>query len=426
MPYYLANYPLIEDGGEQFYRAPGDGRPVIAIGPPKQVPPVGVVFSRTPLSDGTPRRTPRAASDSAIELGGALDDRPANRLRAAWAALAGRPPTGNTLLDWVWSSITDRSDPTGQTAALPLLPGSRGARLRLVVGGKLLRTHRWQPDRQPENHAALDLLKRQYRRTRAAVFDGELPADWHRRTLSKWQRVYRVSDHRTFVPADLPDEPPLPHATVITDDFNRPNAATLGANWNQLNNLIEVLDNEAFYTSGDSLLADNCEYQGDITGSDMSVRMDIASWFWDSNGALNTGVLTRLQDDGFTQNTFYRFNLNEAPIGQGGQRVRLFVSNDGTQTQIGTDQPVTILGSGERLRGDTDAGNHVLRYRGTVEISETDTSIDGSTRGGIRAARNFDGNEVALDNWRLSDIGAGSMLLGLLAEGAFVGERERE
>jgi len=383
--YYLTTYEFVTEDGEQYFAPPGGAVPVHSLGPSRKVPPVGLVRSVRPLR-------------GALHLADALGDRPAEPKRKEWGRLVGSIPSGDTLLDWLWSSLTVYADPAGESTTAPLLPLSDGSRIvRLAGDGATLREHRFAVDDNPVNQVILRTLRRLYADQREAVIAGRLQADFHRKTLSRWQAAYRQRDHRLFIPRGLPDEGTLNHDTIVSDDFGRADSMTLGPNWNQQSDRFGIASQTAQYSPGSALEADVCQFiGGDLSSVDHDSQAEIPLWSHDSF-ALNAGVLTRLSND---LTTFYRFNLNENPSTQ---RVRLYHSVGGDMFVL-SSADVTISGGGEILKGESDGTLQTLTYDGVQRIQQSNTAILTGVRAGIRGAANFAANVFRYDNWRAADI----------------------
>ena len=156
--------------------------------------------------------------------------------RDAWESLTGYRPAGARPIDLLWDALTAGSDPDGGGAPKPLLPSRQGrghwADLRLA--GR----HRSEPFAWGEDAAATervrDALQRDFRAHFAAAQTGRFrDPQHHRRVLDFWCEEYGVTNWQEFVPADLRADVRgrLKHATTLTDDFNRADAASLGAGW---------------------------------------------------------------------------------------------------------------------------------------------------------------------------------------------------
>jgi hypothetical protein len=124
---------------------------------------------------------------------------------------------GDNIGEWLWELFTTQADPTGATAPKPLMP-ARGMKLDLILA-----RHKRSIDfdlTKAEAVPVIELLKNEYRALYQAQRDGLIPAEQHRRELTRWGEKYRINNPEdVFVPADVPKETRLPHATTVTSAF---------------------------------------------------------------------------------------------------------------------------------------------------------------------------------------------------------------
>jgi hypothetical protein len=135
-------------------------------------------------------------------------------------------PAGTSVLDLLWGLFTTWSDPTGQTAPRPLMP-SLAQKLELHLGGfSPIRVEPFSIDTHPHAPQVIATLQHEYRAQRAG--DIASGSETYRRMLDKWSEEYRTDPAR-FIPADLPRETPLPHATTVADALTRSDSSNLNA-----------------------------------------------------------------------------------------------------------------------------------------------------------------------------------------------------
>ena len=146
-----------------------------------------------------------------------------DKMRGAWLSHTGYRPNGDKLVDLLFDHLTDGSDPSGDVTTKPLMPTIQG-NLELHLGRhSLVKTKPFTLDpRTTHGNRVQDLIRRDFRRTFEAVQAGKMRRDHYLRVLKALQIKHHTDDWRLFVPVDLQKEipGPLPHETIITDDFS--------------------------------------------------------------------------------------------------------------------------------------------------------------------------------------------------------------
>jgi len=324
------------------------------------------------------------------------------RLRDAWQALAGFRPEGERLADLLWDQFTRGSDPRGIDAPAPLVPGSLGRMELHMPGTGLVRRQRFRFD-LPHADRVIDVFREQYRAARGDALRGLAPAGHHRRLLDFWGRQYRIDrPQRFFVPPDLEPETPLPHSTAFTDDFNRPDAPTLGTSssgpaWTQSAGLWSVSGGRGGYSN--TTTEDIARLDGDLSSSDHRAQfvVEVATHV---SGAMNCDVLTRMQSDDL--DTSYRFNLVKNDSDPGGAR-RFFKVVAGLHTQLSGLIAVPHT-PGEVFRGTSDGTLHTLSVDDVDHFSTFDTAINVGFRCGLRGAANNTQQTFEIDDYQCEDL----------------------
>lgn len=164
----------------------------------------------------------------AVALGGSYREVPATLGAAAQSQLSndlGQPVTAASRPAFVQACLTSLSVADGSSFILPLMPSHDGI-LRVTFGDlslvvKIDTSH-------PHWPKVSAVLQNAYRLYRTESQGGTRDPLFYRRMLSVWQSQYNIADLRQFIPADLPLEQPLPHATTISDNFNGPDNAAVG------------------------------------------------------------------------------------------------------------------------------------------------------------------------------------------------------
>lgn len=311
-------------------------------------------------------------------------------IQSAWQSAMDYTPQGATLTDLLWDQLTTGSDPTGQNGPKPLMPGTDG-QLRLYVGGhSLVKSELFTFGVHPHTNRVRDLLRLQFEQQWEAT-NGH---DHCRRCLDYTCKKYRVDDWKEFVPARLHAHVPgrLPHATTITESFNKADSDTLGPDltWTEVSGDWDVVSNAAeLITTGSEKTA---RAESDLSSDDhygQVVYLNEAS----SNEATG-GACARFASAAETcyLHRAYRDNVFLQKI-VGGTYTTLA---NAVETQAANDV----------LKVECD-GSAIKGYLNAVEkLSVTDSSITGNTRCGIVGYS--DGvAEPRLDSFEAADLAAG-------------------
>jgi len=334
------------------------------------------------------------------------------RHRAAWKALAGYTPQGDTLAGLLWDHLTRGADPSGDAGPRPLMPGQTGqAHWHDLYLHRRVRSEpfAWGDDPEATGRVRV-MLRREFRELFDLANGGRLrDRQQHRRVLDFWCERFGVDDWREFVPTDLRAEVPgrLRHETSITESFNKADSSTLGPDqtWTEYAGVsagdkFTIVSNQVRSTStgGDNPTA---RAESDLSSADHYAQVDVTNL---GSGTENRqcGSATRFHP---TANTCYvaraiRATVNALRI----LKMTAGVGTDLTSAGISMTVPFSVKceANGSTLKG----------YRAGVEVvSTTDTSITGNLRCGIWAFSNALGTGFAeLDNFSASDLAASGIL----------------
>jgi hypothetical protein len=307
--------------------------------------------------------------------------------RLAWEQRvlgAGRTLAASNLREALWESLTNQADPTGQDRPMPLVPNTRRRAWELRLAGQLWKARAFD-SAAPEAPALQTLLQNTYRRLREDTLGGIHPADYHRKVLGGWVRKYALS-YRWFQPADVPDEPPLDPETTYTDDFDTADSDTLGnlLTWTETGGDFDNVSNQA------RGMADGAEVRAehDLSGDDHYAQALAVS-----GSALNC-VCARFSA---SARTFYFTRADNVS----GGRAWILKSVSGTRSVLasttGTGSPY-----GKTHRLECDGSELDFLQDGSSVLSTTDTSITGTTRGGLRA----ENGACTFDDFEMADLSA--------------------
>ena len=297
-------------------------------------------------------------------------------------------PTDGSVGRIAWERLTVRSEPDG-SGPLPIVPEVRSREWRLIVGGESIRStfRRSSP--------AYDRLRALQRRVYRGLYQqeqrGDIPTNHHRRWLDYQVAKYALgARYREFIPNDVPDDPPLPHATEVSDDFNRADESLSAGNWTEINGDFEIVSNqvECTGTSGDKVTA---RFDTDLSGTDQFSQCTADQ---DVN-ADEPGAMVR-KDSSATQ-TYYVAQqkiLSTFDVSTG-VKVVAAVETDIVGAFIGTALPTVV-------RCEVD-GSTITIFSNGVELgSNTDSAIPGNLRCGLAGVMST--GTLTYDTWSAGDL----------------------
>ena len=126
----------------------------------------------------------------------------------------------------------------------------------------------------------LGVLHENYRKLRGWTVAGVVSEGLHRKVLTVWIEKYGISDYKVFIPEGLPLEKPLPHNTVITDDFDRSDQSPLGTgpeawSWSNVGSGgFSIVGNRARNDNSNDV--DSARADSDLSSADHYVEGDVS------------------------------------------------------------------------------------------------------------------------------------------------------
>ena len=401
--FYLGPWQWVADDGEYAWQAPVgtqgaiDLRPLPAQGRAGGAPEGVGVFV-----------TDRVLGSDYTLVGNALDDNLTSAQKSAWSKLAGVAALdASRLIDVLWETLTVKADPTGDTAAKPLIPTNRGQlEIYLPPHGRIAVKRfstalvEWVNIRE--------LLRQDYKLMRAECLSSA--SDHYRKALGWWVDKYRVP-YREFQSADVPDEPPLPHAMTITDDFNRsdadpPSNSAEGWSWTEVSGNVWAIVSNQLTLSTISYTAHDLRAESDLSGTDHQTDADIQ---WTNSNTLRAGLAVRYASGAntcyFGNASAYAFQDRIAKKVTGANTWLL--SNDSTKPSTGSFLACTMTVNGSTLDWDVAA---------EINLQTTDSSISAGTRTGMSCYQQ-NSPVILYDNFVAQDLGAAPTARNLLLLG---------
>lgn len=279
-------------------------------------------------------------------------------------------------LDYTWRMLTTHSDPLGLDAPKPLMPMTDGHLLLRL--GPVSRVQRFRLG-SPHANRVLAVLRSDF----SQMWEETNGDDHCRRVLDMTCETRRHDGWRLFVPRRLwrHVQGRLLHATTYTDDFNRADSGTLGANWVQWGGTSLGIVSNAARSSGEA----RARYDSSLSGSDNYTQ------FNDANADI--GPLARMSASATSDGT------NSSYMGFAEtSTLYTFKIVSGSLTNLGSTS-----GTGAALRRIQANGSTIKHFSGEVEKqSITDTAISSGLAGGFWSG----GGTKNWDNFETGDLAA--------------------
>jgi len=323
-------------------------------------------------------------------LGSQLDVNLRPAVRAVWSSAFGIDALEtSTLHDVLWETLTARADPSGQVGCKPLMP-TRHGRLEILLGlNHPSLSRRFRNTADAHWSQVRNVLRSNYRRLRQRCIDGNL-SEHDRLTYRRWLATkltrfgLRVGQRREIIPADLPDETPLPPETSYSESFNQSNSHTVGPDltWWEYDDP-GTYGNEWWpYAATSYSTASH-----DLSSDDHYAEIEIV------DTAMQGGPMCRCADASLDS----YFGIHYKNGSTYDWRIYKFVSASSTKLVEAANFAPSI---GQVIRLTVDGSSLTLALEGTTRASTTDSSISGDTRCGLGSFNGARGQ----DNFACSDL----------------------
>ncbi len=354
----------------------------------------------------------------------------------------GEGALSGAALDGLWEELTVAASPAalpGLTGPPPLMPDRRlNLALRCPRAGLLRRVRLlpgvsplWPKVRAVERLAYASVRDRSLAgRMRRPPLDGETEASvdrrFHRRYLQALVDRYGVGYREFQLGAapdggDLPDEPPLPHGSTLTESFDTADSDTLGPDqsWTETLGNARIASNELSFDKTSFI---HVRVGTDLAGSDQIVTLEVTAL--DNSTSIRSVYAGPAARFAAGADTFYTTYLRRNSTLD---RIELLKMVNGSSTQLATKTVSHSLPDEVSVR--VDGSDISALINGVEEIAPvTDTAITSGTRSGLFAFVNVnlvDGSAKA-DNWSATDlvavtVGAGRAVVSVRSHRAAAG-----
>lgn len=337
------------------------------------------------------------------------------RFLDAAESLLGFRPEGETIADVLYSILTTGADPSGD-GINPLMP-ELNWKMPLWADGTLLRRD-VLTQLHPHWSKVVSRIKRELSELRARSIAGkmvnaatkEIDRGYFRRCADK--RLEELAGPRArdkaklwevIRPADWPvDETPEPHATTISDNFNRADNASLGNSsegwsWTEVTGNTDIASNAASPTSTATANINRAE-------SDLSSSNHYSQSTLTAGASTTSNHLSIVRFDAASQQSIQFFSRRNTT-----NTYRLFKSNTlGALTQIGSTVNTTSPASGSTSKVDVTGANAITGYNnGSAVIGpSTDSAGSTNTRCGMGGS-SISGGAMTIDDFVAGDLASG-------------------
>lgn len=396
MRYYLGPWRWASDAGELYFAPPVGAVGAIDLG---TLPEMAVAGGSR---KGCLCWTNGDLLDSDYDLLATGDVREIKRTGKIAGTLAksiGSVPAGDSLHEMIMDCLIGCSDPDGDTAPMPIVPGIDGWMDLWLPGHGRVKGERFEWGRTDHTDKLKRMIRKQFAGLMEDAHDGRLKDSVHHlRVLDDWCKKYGVEEWREFVPDEVQKEVPgrVPRETTYTDDFNRADAASLGSSsegwaWASAFSTMSIVSN-----------AGNCS----SSLSYQRAQIDLSSFDHYAQVTRTAGgsffPVARFSSSAITG--YYCRPSGTTFFG-------LYKIISGSATKIAnvdqdTNQPITVK---THCNGSTITG-----YKSnSVVASVTDTAIPSGTRTGVMAAA----SGARGDDFSAADLAASGVILTQLERG---------
>lgn len=322
-----------------------------------------------------------------------------------WQSFTGYRPAGTTLIGVVWDYFTNGSDPTGATAPLPLIPDANGILRFVLPGHSIVKSEKFVYGVHPHTPKVRDFLKEEYRRLHNQRGRNRASPVLPNKVLDFWCEKFRLNgpdDWKNLVPPDLipGNQGRVPHGTSYTENFNGSDGDSIAnlLSWTELRGDFDKANNRALLNSANT--DSDARADHDVSSNDNYSQAKVSTV---SNSGTYRRVGVTFRKDNTITETFYC-----AIVDFDANTVRLLYFSAGTPSAIASGS-YTLSDGGTQFTVKGEANGSTIKHymNGTEQLSVTNTSIGGNTRGGLFGYTSSAG-VGEWDDFETADIAAGT------------------
>jgi hypothetical protein len=315
-------------------------------------------------------------------------------MQNAWKSAAGYKPSGDKLVDLLADHLLNGSDPTGDNACKPLVPG---VALDICIGGH---SRVWSQAFKWGKHGHTNRLKAALKHE-AKQLQKVLREDEYRKWLGGLEHKYGTGTAADVDPKTKPKKP----STTLQETFTGSNdTGQIGSvyNWTEHADNTWQRYNNAAVVRGAQAAMDHRVAACDtaLSSSDhwsQSTFSPVTGAGWGTGDVIQAGAICRVAS-GLA--SYYVAFLNRAYSATYGYR--LYKSVSGTATELGS----ASAGSVQTIFRCTVSGSSISGYYGagpTLDKTQTDTAIASGTSVGIYGITNESTAWYEIGTWDADD-----------------------
>lgn len=360
---YLGRYIWTTDDLGPHWAAPAGSVAAIDLRPVSSCAKAGIVEGWG-LFD-IPSNPPATAN--LIPLAASMDTVPTNQIRNKIASTLNiTVGSTETLGDILWRILTVDRDLIGANMCPGVLPDKGPLRISL---GQFKREKPFAVGQGAEWPGVQADLQRQYRQLYNDAQAGLIPPKHYLKVLDFWCEDYKTADWSLFVPADLPQEAPIPHSTTLNESFNKANGA-LGPDltWTVTAGGVGVVSNQAIPQNAS--VFNSARAESDLSSSNHYAQVTLTEL---GNGITHFGPAARYSSSAVTCYRAIEYGADN----------NMYLSKivAGTETHLGN---VAITPSiPEPIKIECNGSTITAYQNGVSRVSLTDTSITTGIRTGL-------------------------------------------
>jgi hypothetical protein len=361
---------------------------------------------------------PAGWDGAVLAQGDIRDARPTAKILAAWKALTGYQPAGDTLADCLWDHLTTGADPDNEAACGVLMPDANG-QSTLWLGPRIVSRAFQIGEATPYAAKIRQVLRAQLAAAKTLSLAGNMRSPTTGRPDPRY--YLKIADALTekfagknpakkaallalIQPASFDAGDVLvPHETTLTETWTHADdtvSISADQTWTEVSGNLQISGNavQILSTSGD-ICYGRCE--ADLSSADHSCQLDQNAAMPETTSSRNWAPAARYSS---SANTCYQGKQFGGGSAAGVCRIAKCIT--GSMTNLGSGTAGSPQAATVKL---SCSGSSIAIYsNGTLLETITDTAIATGTRAGIF----LQGRQASwsVDNWVAEDLGASSII----------------
>lgn len=344
------------------------------------------------------------------------DAKPDGKTRDIVGQLLGYVPQGDSLRDWIVDLLTIGADPANEAGPGLLIPTAQ-KRLEVWLAGAKISDAPFSFSADEYSTKLISVIKSDLDSARIAALDGKLfnpvtkqvDDEYHLRIadaiLEKYAGKDPAAKDALFIELkpttwDVAEQP-KPHATTITDNFNRSDASTLGTSSGGWSWTDDASANSAAWritsntggptTDHGQITSEMARAESDLSSSDHYAQVVGVTF----GGPFAGAACGAVRCASGTSNSYRSGLRTDVAVMQkwvSGSMTSLYQNATGAGT------------AGDTVRVEASGSSITLKKNGSTVTTQTDSAISSGTRCGIAGRQ----TNVTMDNFEAGDLSSGT------------------